>query len=111
MRYVPSLPPATAPAVTEEPRPLRAVAPVRRIEPRIRVPRVVQRFKQKAEKPDEAAGETAARPERRSGSDRRVVCRRVQRGSQAFLDTRSGVERRKNQRRSSDVATVLDEEG
>jgi hypothetical protein len=91
---------------------VRAVKPVRRVEPRTRVPRVIQHFKRKAGKPDEAAEETALpHPEQRSGRDRREVCRRLQRGAQPFLDTRSGVERRKKQRRSSDVATTLDEEG
>jgi len=112
MRYVPSLPPPTAPVVSEEPRPLRVVGPVRRVEPHARVPRVIPRFKRKAGKADQTAEVAAVlHPEQRSGRDRREVCRRLQRSTQPFLDTRSGVERRKKQRRSSDVATALDEEG
>lgn len=112
MRFVPSLPPLPSVKEEEEPRPLRAVRPVRPVEPRTRVPRVIQRFKRNARKSGEAANEMAARhPEQRSQRDRREFCRRLQRSNQPFLDTRSGVERRKKQRRSGDVATTLDEEG
>jgi hypothetical protein len=111
MRFVPSLPPLPSVKEEEGPHPLRAVGPVRRVEPRTRVPRVIQRFKRKAKKSGEADEAAALHPEQRSQRDRREFCRRLQRSNQPFLDTRSGVERRKKQRRSGDVATTLDEEG
>lgn len=111
MRYVPS-PPPTEPAASEELRPSGAVAPTRRVGPRTRPPRVIQRFRHRAGKGGAAAAETPApRPERRGGQDRRVLCRRLRRDVQPFLDTRSGAERRRRRRRSGDAATTLDEEG
>jgi hypothetical protein len=49
------------------------------------------------------------RLEQRTTSDRREWCRRLQHGH-PFLDTRSGVERRKEVRRMKDPAVTLDEE-
>ncbi|WP_154655466.1 hypothetical protein [Sulfuricella denitrificans] len=48
--------------------------------------------------------------EKRTASDRRGLCRRLQHG-QAFLDTRTAEERRKQARRDNDIVTTLDEEG
>lgn len=108
MRFVPSPPPPVAPVESEEPQPLKAVRPVRRVEPRTRVPQVIQRFRRK-EKPVEAAGGAASFREKRLGEDRRKWCRRLQRDN-PLLNTRCGEERRKKIRRSGDVATTLDEE-
>lgn len=107
MRFVPSTPPITAPAEGEQPRPLRAVRPVRRVEPRMRVPLVFQRFTRKAEP---AMAEAGAVPvERRKGTDRRKWCRRLKR-VRYLLNTRCDVERRKEARRRKDPAVTLDEE-
>lgn len=110
MRFVPSLPPLPAPVEGEEPRPLRAIRPVRPVEPRTRVPRVIQHFRPKARVEEEAGGPKAVQLEKRTTSDRREFCRRLQSGP-PFLNTRSAVERRKNKRRDSDIVTALDEEG
>lgn len=107
MRFAPTIPPVTAPAEEEQPRPLRAVRPVRRVEPRMRVPLVFQRFARKAEP---ALAETGAVPiERRRGPDRRKWCRRLKR-VRYLLNTRCGVERRKEARRGREPAATLDEE-
>lgn len=109
MRYVPSLPPLPSPGEGEEPRPARAIRSVRPVEPRTRVPRVIQRFGPKARAEAVAGGPMAVRLEKRTASDRREWCRRLQHGH-PFLDTRDAVERRKNKRRDSDIVTTLDEE-
>lgn len=112
MRYVPSLPPLPSVKEKEEegPHPLIAVRPAKPVEPRTRVPQVIQPFRPKARAEEAVGGPTAVRVERRVASDRREESRRQQRG-QPFLDTRSKVERRRQRRRSGDVATTLDEEG
>jgi len=110
MRFVTSLPPLPAPVEEEEPGPVRAVRPVRPVEPRTLVPQVIQRFGPKVRAEEAAGGPTAVRPEQRTTSDRRALCRRLQHGD-PFLNTRSAVERRKQARRDSDIATTLDEEG
>ncbi|HUX63063.1 hypothetical protein [Sulfuricella sp.] len=110
MRYVPSLPPLPSVKEEEGPRPIRAIRPVRPVEPRTRAPRVIQHFGPKARAEEAASGPTAVRQEKRTKSDRREWCRRLQHGH-PFLDTRSAVERRKNKRRGSDIVTTLDEEG
>lgn len=109
MRFVTSLPPLPPPVEEEEPGPVRAVRPVRPVEPRTLVPLVTQRFGPKARAEEVAGGPTAVRPEQRTKSDRRELCRRLQHES-PFLDTRSTLERRKNKRRDRDVVTTLDEE-
>jgi hypothetical protein len=110
MRYVPSLPPLPSVKEEEAPRPLRAVQPVRPVSPRTRAPRVIQHFRPKEMVEGAASGPAAVQRERRTKSDRRELCRRLQHG-QSFLDTRSDVERRKKKRRDSDIVTTLDEEG
>ncbi len=109
MRFVPSLPPIPAPVEGEEPAPVRTVRPVKPVEPRTRVPRVIQHFGPKAEVGERGRGPKAVRLEERTTSDRRELCRRLQRG-QPFLDTRSAMERRKHARRDNDIVTALDEE-
>lgn len=109
MRYVPSRPPLPSVEGEEGPRPLRAVRSVRPVEPRTRVPRVIQSLGAKAKAEEVAGGPTAVRLERRTTSDRRELCRRLQH-EHPFLDTRSTVERRKNKRRDNDIVTTLDEE-
>jgi hypothetical protein len=109
MRYVPSLPPLPSVKEEEEPRPLRAVRPVRPVDPRTRVPRVIQRFGPKARAGTGSRVPATVRPEKRTTSDRREWCRRLQHGH-PFLDTRCGVERRKEARRKKDPAATLDEE-
>ncbi|MDP2879621.1 MAG: hypothetical protein Q8N74_08890 [Sulfuricella sp.] len=110
MRYVPSLPPLPSVKEEEAPRPLTAVRPVRPVEPRTRVPRVIQHFRPKARAGEVDGGPTAVRLEQRTTSDRREWCRRLQHGH-PFLNTRSAVERRKKKRRDRDIVTTLDEEG
>jgi len=110
MRFVPSLPPPPSVKEEEEPRPLRAVRSVRPVEPRTRVPRVIQRFGPKARAEEMASGPKAVRLEQRTTSDRREWCRRLQHGD-PFLNTRSAVERRKKKRRDNDIVTTLNEEG
>lgn len=110
MRFVPSLPPPPSVKEEEEPRPLRAVRPVKPAEPRTRAPRVTQHFGPIARAEEVAGGPTAVRLEKRATSDRRESCRRLQHG-QPFLDTRIAVERRRKKRRDNDIVTTLDEEG
>ena len=110
MRYAPGLPPLTSVKEEEEPHPLRAIRSVRPVEPRTRVPQVIQHFRPKAKIEGLRVGSRLARLEKRTLDYRREFCRRLQRGH-AFLDTRSDEERRKTQRRESDIATTLDEEG
>ncbi|MDD5242268.1 MAG: hypothetical protein PHG47_11205 [Sulfuricella sp.] len=107
MRFVPSLPPVTAPVEEEKPRAIRAIRPVRRVEARMRVPVVVQNFRRKVRPEEETAGEPVAQ-EKRTAVDRRKWCRRLLHGS-SVLDTRSGEDRRKKRGRSGDIATTLDE--
>ena len=109
MRYVPSLPPLPSVKEDDAPRPLGAVRPVRPVEPRTGVPQGIQHFGQKASAGVAAGGPAAVRPEKRTTGDRREGGRRQQRG-QPFLDTRSGVERRRKKRRDNDIVTALDEE-
>ena len=110
MRYVPALPPIPSPVEGEEPGPVRAIRPARPVEPRTRVPRVIQHFRPGA-RVDEVAGRpTVEWVEKRATNDRRGLCRRLQH-EPPFLDTRSDVERRKNKRRDGDIVTTLDEEG
>jgi hypothetical protein len=52
----------------------------------------------------------AVQLEKRTASDRRGWCRRLQHG-QPFLNTRSAVERRTKGRRDRDIVTTLDEKG
>lgn len=109
MRYIPSLPPL--PSVKEEdaPRPLGAVRPVKPVGPHGRVLQGIQNFGPKASAGAAAGGPAAVRLEKRTTGDRREGSRRQQRG-QSFLDTRSGVERRRKKRRDNDIVTALDEE-
>lgn len=109
MRYVSSLPPPPAPAEEEEPRPLRAIRPVRPVGPRTLVPRVIQHFGQKLSAEKGGSRPKAVTLDKRTTSDRRELCRRLQRGD-PFLNTRSTVERRKTKRRDNDIVTTLDEE-
>ncbi|BAN36118.1 hypothetical protein SCD_n02310 [Sulfuricella denitrificans skB26] len=110
MRYVDSLPSSPSPVEAEEPAPVNAIRPARPVEPRTRVPRVIQRFGSKAGAEKGTGGTKAVRLEKRTASDRRGLCRRLQHG-QAFLDTRTAEERRKQARRDNDIVTTLDEEG
>lgn len=109
MRFVYSIPPVISPVEEGEPWHIRAVRPVRPVEPRNRVPLVIQHFGRKVKAEEAPSGPALVRLEKRGG-DRREWCRRLQRDN-ALLNTRSGVERRKNKRRSNDVATTLNEEG
>jgi len=109
MRFVPSLPPTPSVGEEEAPRPVSGVRQVRPVEPRTRVPRVIQRFGPQARVEGARGGVTVVRQEKRTKSDRRELCRRLQHG-QPFLDTRDAVERRKNKRRDDDILTTLDEE-
>lgn len=111
MRYTEDFPLIKPVAETDVPGPLFAVQPPRRVEPRTMAPLVIQRFRRKARNA-EAANEENPEPqtEQRIRPDRREMCRRFQR-VQAFLDTRSRIDRRKKVRREGDVATNLDEEG
>lgn len=108
MRYTPDFPLIKPVAETDVPGPLFAVQPPRRVEPRTMVPLVTQRFRRKARETEEET--VPLQTEQRVRPDRRQMCRRFQR-LQAFLDTRSRVDRRKKVRREGDVATNLDEEG
>lgn len=110
MRYVPSLPPTPSVAEGEEPRRIHAVRPVRRVEPRSRVPLVIQHFRGIVKAEEAEAGPTPVRVEKRRPIVRRELCRRLQH-IHPFLDTRSHVERRRRKRRRSDLTTTLDEEG
>jgi hypothetical protein len=105
MRFVPSTPPIAAPTEAEQPRPLRAVRPVRKVEPREIVPLVFPRFSRK----NEVEQPEAAPAEKRNGLDRRKWCRRTKR-ERYLLNTRSGEERRKKIRRRGEAAATLDEE-
>lgn len=110
MRFVPSVPPADFPAGEDEPRPVRAVGPVRRVEARMRVPQVFPRFRRKV-RPVEESVEPVVESvvqETRTIADRRKWCRRLLH-THPVLDTRSGEERRKRSGRSKDIATTLDE--
>lgn len=107
MRFVPSVPPVVAPIGEEEPRPVRAIRSVRRVEAHMRVPQVIPRFRRKVRPANELAGEPVAQ-EMRTVADRRKWCRRLLHGH-PVLDTRSGEERRKRSGRSKDIATTLDE--
>lgn len=104
MRFVPSTPPIAAPTEAEQPRPLRAVRPVRKVESRDLVPLVFPRFgrKNEVEQPE------AAPAEKRGGLDRRKWCRRLKR-VRYLLNTRSGEDRRKGMRRGGEAAATLDE--
>jgi hypothetical protein len=109
MRFVPSLPPLPSVEEEEAPRPVRGARAVRPVEPRTRVPRVIQRFGPQARAAEAAGGPMAVRLEKRATRDRREMCRRLQH-VHPFLDTRDAMERRKKKRRDSDIATTLDEE-
>lgn len=110
MRYVPSLPPA--PAVGEEGGEIEDVGdarPVRPVAARSLVPLAVRARRQPvAARAEEGATEPPA--ERRALSDRRRICRRIDRAHEAQMDTRSNVERRKRMQRRDDVKTAIDEE-
>ncbi|MCL4470028.1 MAG: hypothetical protein ACYC05_11885 [Sulfuricella sp.] len=108
MRFVPSSLPPLPPEKEEGPRPLRAARPVKRVEPRTRVPQVIQPFGRRVHPGEAPAGSEAFVEERRSGLDRRRSCRRLLRES-PVLDTR-GEERRKAVRRRGEIATTVDEE-
>lgn len=105
MRFVPTIPPVTVPAEAEQPKPVRSVRPAHRVEPREIVPLVFPRFARK----NEPEQDEAAPAERRGGLNRRKWCRRMKRVRYP-LNTRSGVERRKEARRRNDPAVTMDEE-
>lgn len=108
MRFVPSSLPPLPPAEEEGPRPLRAARAVKRVEPRTRMPQVIQPFNRRVYPGEAPASSEAAVEERRSGFDRRRSCRRLLRES-PVLDTR-GEKRRKTVRRRGEIATTVDEE-
>ena len=107
MRFVPSVPPVVAPVGEEEPRPVRASRPVRRVEAHMRIPLVIPRFRRKV-RPEEVLSGEAVMQEKRTVADRRKWCRRLLHGH-PVLDTRDGEERRKRSGRRNDIVTTLDE--
>jgi hypothetical protein len=109
MRYVPSLPPIPGVEETPKPKAVDAVRPVKRVTPRTRPPLIVQHFHTPLASAGEAEQPQAPPLERRSGEERRKVCRRTERG-RTLGDTRSGKDRRRRGRRRGDVATSIDEE-
>lgn len=111
MRNVPSLPPPIT--VPEEPGGVQPLSPskaARKINSRVEPAQVVTHYAPAHVR--ETLAEIARHPEeeRRSGKDRRKMCRRLETPEQLLLDTRTKTDRRHNNRRHDDPTTNIEEE-
>lgn len=109
MRNVPSIPPPVA--VPEEAGEVRQIAQARPVKPvseRSISPLVVTHFRP-AESEQAMPGESQPSPSRRGEADRRKYCRRLDQKPERLMDTRTGLERRRRNRRGDDIRTNVEE--
>jgi len=107
MRYTPSLPPL---AEVPESAPLKGLhhtQPVRRVGERLLPTQIVEHFSQRGNRTEATPRRNAE--EKRASAERRLYCRRTLPDA-LLLETRSGFERRRRNRRSGDAATAVDDE-
>lgn len=102
MRYTTTLPPIGEVPEPAQPEALHPIQTVRPVRARTFPAHIAEHYSPSDNPPTE-------KEERRSGKDRRGLCRRLAEG-ETLLETRSSVERRKRSRRQGDPATAVDEE-
>ncbi len=107
MRYTPSLPPLAEVPESTTIKELYRSQPVRPVKERLFPARIAEYYPQQ-ESDTEATHEPLAE-EKRLAEERRLICRRIT-PEDLLLETRSGIERRKKNRRHGDNATAVDEE-
>lgn len=111
MRYVPSLPLPVSPLDTEGRKQVDPARAVRPVTTPVVPPIVITHYRHTGEA-DAGARSAPPRLERRSVAERRNLCRRFVRGRDKLplLNSRAGLERRRNNRRQADFRTNVDEE-
>lgn len=111
MRYVPSIPPPVSPFDNEAVKPVAQTSSVRPVTAPSAPPIVFTHYRRLGDVGREVPVVEEV-GERRSYSDRRYVCRRIDKERDKFLllDSRAEWERRRNSRRHADLRTNIDEE-
>ncbi len=111
MRNVPSLPPPIT--VPEEPGGVQALSPgkaPKRVGSRVEPAQVVTHYAPRSIRETLAEIARPSEEERRSGKDRRKMCRRLETQDKPLLDTRAKTDRRHHNRRQDDPTTNIEEE-
>jgi hypothetical protein len=110
MRNIPSVPPSpSAAAEAVDVKPVSYLRALRIVGERSLLPLVFPRHRPAADK--EPAGALAAvlAEERRRGAERRKFSRRIRSKGASLYDTRASEERRRGNRRDSDITTKIQE--
>lgn len=110
MRNIPSIPPSpAAPADTIDVRPVGYLRALQIVGERSLMPLVFPRHRAATNAGPAAATAPESKQERRQGSERRKVSRRIRNKSASLYDTRASEERRCGNRRDSDITTKIQE--
>lgn len=107
MKYTPSLPPIAEAPDNSALREIQRAQAIRAVSERTFPVRETKHYPQPESYSNQPFKNESG--ERRLGQEQRDYCRRIT-PAETLLETRSGVERRKTNRRSDDITTSVDEE-
>lgn len=110
MRNIPAVPTSPgAPADAVDVRPISYLRALQIVGERSLMPLVFPRQRTAANAEPAPAAALEPKQERRQGAERRKVSRRIRNKSASLYDTRASEERRRGNRRDSDVTTKIQE--